>query len=56
MIKKRLAGCVLFCLICVMAGYVVLDWTPDQRVGYGLMAFGIIVLVIGFVAEYVSDS
>jgi len=53
MSKKRLVDCVLFCLLCVMFGYMALGWTPDQRVGYGVMAVGIIVLVIGLLLEYV---
>lgn len=53
MSKKRLAECVLICLIFVVFGYMALGWTPDQRVGYGVMAVGIIVLVIGLLLEYV---
>jgi hypothetical protein len=51
---KLLAECVLVCLVFIIIGYMALCRVPE-RVGYGLLAFGILVLVVGLAAAYMSD-
>jgi hypothetical protein len=49
--RWRLLGeVVLISFVIGVFGIMALSWTPDSRVGYGIIVVGLLVLTIGFAA------